>query len=384
MKFWYWLFTAPALLLALLSLRGERRRAAYVAERLAEEPGWLPPATVIVPVKGDDVGLRQNLAALASLDYPDYELIVTANRAADIPPGVLPPRVKVLLAHGTDSASSEKVQNLAAAVRAARQNSQIFAFADSDGQVTARWLQALVAPLADPAVGASTGYRWFTPDPPTFWTLMRGVWDAVCAGMLGPGDNPFAWGGSMAIRKETFYDVRVLDYWRETVSDDYALTAAVHAARLSIAYAPGALVPSLDRITGPGFFEWSRRQLILTRVYRTRLWWIGLIAHIFYCGGMAASLAASIMGNRLAEWALIAQLSPGMLKGLNRATLARAALPDYEAWFKRHAWTHALWVPLGTWLWLIALLSAGFQNHIVWRGRRYELQRNWPTSQERQ
>ena len=25
-----------------------------------------------------------------------------------------------------------------------------------------------------------------------------------------------------------------------------------------------------------------------------------------------------------------------MLKGLNRATLAKAALPEYEAWFKRH------------------------------------------------
>src|SRR5579872_5968848 len=127
MRFWYWSFTAPALLLALLSLRGERRRAAYVARLLEEASDWLPPATVIVPVKGDDEGLGRNLAALASLDYPDYELIVTANRAADIPPGVLPPRVKVLLAHGSNSRSSEKVQNLAAAVRAARRSSQVFA-----------------------------------------------------------------------------------------------------------------------------------------------------------------------------------------------------------------------------------------------------------------
>ena len=52
----------------------------------------LPPATVIVPVKGDDEGLRENLAALASLDYPDYELIVAAQSADDIPRGVLPAR----------------------------------------------------------------------------------------------------------------------------------------------------------------------------------------------------------------------------------------------------------------------------------------------------
>jgi hypothetical protein len=87
---------------------------------------------------------------------------------------------------------------------------------------------------------------------------------------------------------------------------------------------------------------------------------------------MAASIAASLAGYRLAEWALIAQLSPGMLKGLNRATLARAALPEHEAWFRRHVWVHAIWVPLATWLWLVAFISSAFQNHIVWRGRRYE------------
>ena len=74
--FWYWFFAGPALLLAALSLRGGRKRAAYVARRLSEAPECLPPASVIVPVKGADEGLRENLAALASLDYPDYELLV--------------------------------------------------------------------------------------------------------------------------------------------------------------------------------------------------------------------------------------------------------------------------------------------------------------------
>jgi hypothetical protein len=373
LEFLYWFFVGPALLLAFLSLRGERKRAAYVAERLAAPGDYLPPASVIVPVKGPDEGLHENLAALAALDYPDYELIVTAQCAADIAPGVLPARVKVVLAHGAEARSSEKICNLVAAVRATRRRSDIFAFADSDTRVTPRWLRALAAPLSDPAVGASTGYRWFLPAPPTFWTLMRGVWDAVCFGMLGPGDSPFVWGGSMAIRKETFFEIGVFGHWKNTVSDDYALTSALKAAHLKIAYAPGALAPSFDRVSCRGFFEWSRRQMILTRVYRPRLWWTGLLAHIFYCGGMAASIVASIAGYRLAEWALIAQLSPGMLKGLNRATLARAALPDHEAWFRRHAWVHAIWVPLATWLWLVALASAAFQSHIVWRGQRYEL-----------
>jgi ceramide glucosyltransferase len=372
--FWYWLFVGPALLLALLSLRGERKRAAYVAERLAApSDGKLPPATVIVPVKGPEEGLRENLAALAALDYPGYELIIVANTAADIPPAVLPDAARVVLANGNDPNTGEKVQNLQAAVRAARRHSEVLAFADSDGRPGPGWLRALVAPLTEPGVGASTGFRWFTPEPPTFWTLMRGVWDAVAAGRLGAGDNPFVWGGAMAIRKETFVEARVGEYWKNTVSDDYALAAAVHDAGLTIAYAPGAMVPCYQQTRVGHFFRWMRRQMQITRAYRPQIWWPALVAHIFYCGGMAASAIAAVRGYGLAEWALIAQLSPGMLKGVNRATLARAALPQCDAWFRRHQWVHAIWVPLATWLWLAALVWSAFGRTIEWRGNRYRL-----------
>ena len=381
MALWYWLLLVPATLLGFLSLRGERKRAAYVAERLGEKPAAFPPATVIVPVKGAEEGLRENLAALASLDYPDYELIVAARAASDIPGGVLPRSVKIVLAHGADPGTGEKIQNLAAAIRATRKQSSVLAFADSDGRPEPGWLAALVAPLSDPETGASTGFRWFTPEPPTFWSLMRSVWDAVAAGRLGPGDNGFAWGGAMAIRKDIFFEIRVFEYWKNTVSDDFALAEAVHSAGLRIAYAPGALTPCYARTRAGEFFRWMRRQMTITRVYRPGLWWPALAAHVLYCAALAASVIQSIQGNRFAEWALIAQLSPGMLKGVNRATLARAAMPGRDAWFRRHQWVHATWVPLATWLWLAALLASAFGNTIEWRGYRYKLRRRTAISQ---
>ncbi|HLY20648.1 MAG TPA: glycosyltransferase [Bryobacteraceae bacterium] len=372
--FWFWFFTGPALALAFASLRGERKRAAYVAGRLSQvSADVLPSATVIVPVKGEDHGLCENLAALAAQDYPCYEVIVVAHSAADIPAGVLPSGARVVLAHEAEPDTGEKVLNLRTAVRFARKDSQVFAFADSDGQVSPTWLQSLVAPLAEAGVGASTGYRWFAPQPPDFWSLMRSVWDAVIGGMLGPGSSPFAWGGSMAIRRETFYAIHVAESWRDTVSDDYALSGAVQQAGLRIVFAPGAMAVSSGRISGPAFLAWARRQLTITRVYRPRLWWSAMVAHFFYCGGMAAAVIASIHGSRGAEWALLAQLSPGMLKGANRATLAKAELPEYKPWFDRHAWVHTLWVPVATWVWLIALIASALGNRIEWRGNRYRL-----------
>jgi hypothetical protein len=39
---------------------------------------------------------------------------------------------------------------------------------------------------------------------------------------------------------------------------------------------------------------------------------------------------------------------------------------------------HTLWVPLATWLWLVALASSAFGNRIEWRGNRYTLKRDAP------
>jgi len=370
----YWLFTGPAVLLALLSLRGGRKRAEYIEGRLAAHNDVCPPVTVIVPVKGYDEGLRENLAALASLDYPDYELIVAAHSACDIPRGVLPVRAKVVLSHGEDSETAEKILNLTAAVRAARKRSEIFAFADSDGRPTKRWLRALVAPLSEPGVGASTGYRWFMPEPAGFWSLLRAVWDSVAAGVLGPGDNRFAWGGAMAIRKDLFFDARVIESWQGHISDDYTLSAAVRAAKRTIAYAPGALTPSREHMGMVRFFLWIRRQMTITRAYSPGMWWPGLIAHIFYCLAMAASLALVVRGYLPALVALAAQLLPGMWKGWGRVKLARRSLPEFDAWFRRHAWAFGLLVPLATWAWLAALGSSAFVRTIEWRGRRYKIE----------
>jgi ceramide glucosyltransferase len=359
--FWFWFFAGPALALSIFALRGERQRARFVAERLRAAPeATVPSACVIVPVQGPQNGMQENLAALASLDYPDYVLILAARTAADIPSGILPRRITVVFGGAPDEAANKRIQNRQAGVRASPKRTKIFAFADAGYHVSSGWLRALAAPLAEPGVGASTGFAWYAPEPPDFWSLMRSVWNAPIAGLFGPADNPFAWGGSMAIRKETFFELRIPDEWDHAASEDGALTQAVREAGLRISFAPGATVAAAGRTTAGVFLACAARQMILARRYIPRLWWSSLFAHIFYCGGMAAAITASVRGSLGAEWVLVAQLGLGMLKGVNRSTLARAELPDREAWFKRHAWVHALWVPLVTWLWLGILLASVF------------------------
>jgi len=372
--FWFWFFVGPALALAVLALRGECKRARFVAGRQeSQADANLPPATVIVPLQGPEDGLRENLAALAALDYPDYELIVTARTASGIPPAVLPSGVIVALGGAPDAGPSDRIRNLIAGVRASRKRSQILAFATGDGRVGRNWLRALAAPLEDPQVAASTAYCWYLPEPPGFWSLMCSVWNAPIAGLLGPGGNPFVWTGAMALRKEVFFELRILEAWRTALSEDGTLIRAIRRAHRRIAFAPAAMVARSGRTSARQFLRLAKHQMDLARADLPRLWAAALVAHVFYCGAMAAAITATVRGSRGAEWALVAQLGLGMLKGVNRAVLARAEFPDRDAWFKRHAWVHALWVPLATWVWLWVLLSSALAGAGRRAGRRYRL-----------
>ncbi len=362
-----------ALLLALASLKGDVAREAYVAERLAQRlpEGECPRVTVIVPVKGHDEELRDNLLALASLDYPSYELIVVARTREDIDQAAVPSHARLVLAGSGDPATGEKVSNLLAAVAAADPSAEVLAFADSDGRVSPGWLRALVAALDEERVGVATGYRWHVPlHRPGFWPLLRSVWNAVIAGGFGARDNAFAWGGAMAIRRDTFDRIRVPSYWHGTVSDDFRISRAAHDAGLRIAFAPGALVASTDGTGGREFLAWIERQMVITRIYEPRLWWLGLLSHSVYCAAMAGALA-SPTPLRLA--ALAVTLGCGMWKGRARAKWARQCLPEYDAWFARRGWIYAWWTPVATWVWLYSFLASARTNTIHWRGYRYRL-----------
>ncbi len=376
-----WLFAilvAPAILLAASSWRGEREKFRYYRERLCDQvqSSFLPPVSLIVPVKGHDEGLQENLASLASLDYPDYELIIAARAPDDVPAGVVPAGARVVFSEGQPAGAAEKLQNLLAAVRAVRPETQVLAFADSDGRVSRGWLRALVAPLRQAEVGAATGYRVYLPQPPSFWPALRSAWNAVIFGTFAAGEVDFVWGGAMALRKELFARLGVGSLWASTASDDYVLTEAVRAAKLQLRFAPGALVVSSDAIAARELLVWIRRQMIITRVYAPRLWALSFAATLIYCTAMLTCVAALAYGHWSGAPVLGFLLAAGMLKGTAREKLAAMALPDSATWFKRHGWLFTWLVPLATWTWLYGHAASLCSNVIEWRGYRYRLARN--------
>lgn len=350
-----------ALLLGVHSLRAGYRRWG------ALPPPWTPPVTLIVPVKGQEEALGENLNSLASQDYPDYELLVVARDPTDPALTAAPAGARVVIAGPGDPATGEKINNLLAAVVQARPISQVLAFADSDGRVEPGWLRSLVAPLQDPRIGASTGYRWY------FGSLLRSAWNAVIFGSFDAGAPNFVWGGAMALRRETFHTARVEQFWRGAVSDDYRLTQAVRAVGLEIRFAPGAVVASLGDCSAREFLSWATRQMIITKVYAPRLWGLGLAAHLVYCGAQATAVLLALQG-RLWPLAIAAvTIAPGLWRSELRRRAARVLFPRWAAWLDQRAAAYLAWSLPVTWVWLYTLLASAFTRTIEWRGRRYHL-----------
>jgi hypothetical protein len=190
--------------------------------------------------------------------------------------------------------------------------------------------------------------------------------------MRDDGKN-FAWGGGTAVRRATFDEARVAEFWQGAVSDDYRLTKAMNEADLGIRFVPGAMVATTGSCGRGEFLAWATRQLIITRVYRSGLWWAGFAAHIAYCGAMLVSLLLVFTGNPLGLAGLVVTVVPGMGRGLSRGYAGRLMFPDREEWFDRFGWAYFWLTPIATWIWLYVFYRSALTRTIEWRGNVYEL-----------
>jgi hypothetical protein len=273
----------------------------------------------------------------------------------------------------------DKVNNLRAAVEQAGEKFDLFVFTDSDGRPSRRWLARLVAPLADSRLGAVTTFRWLIPLRGGFWSGLASAWNASIATYLGEHNNNFCWGGGTAIRRQRFEEVHAAEAWRGSVSDDYSLTNALRHAGYKIEFVPECLVPSLSDVDARGFFEFTTRQLIITRVYAPRLWKIAALGHVFYCAALLLGLglwAGSLFAGQPGMHFLILVL---LLLGLAaiRGTLRLAAvldlLPEWRDTLLAYAWAWTLLAPIVPFAYAYNSAVAAFSRKIRWRGIRYEL-----------
>ncbi|HKU77175.1 MAG TPA: glycosyltransferase family 2 protein [Pyrinomonadaceae bacterium] len=368
----FYFLAALSIWFGIQSLLNGIRYAAYVRRETSRAlPEFQPFVSVIAPGRGLEPGLRENLQTLLEQDYPRYEVLFVFDRADDPAIQIIghgSSRLARTIIAGPATDSGQKVHNLRVAVTEVDPQSEVLVFVDTDARPAKDWLKHLVAPLADETIGASTGYRWFVPNRGGIASRLRGVWNASVASALGSDTaKNFCWGGSTAIRRTTFEKVNVSERWRGTVSDDFTITRVLKEAKLPIHFTPHCLVASVGDCDFKELFEFTTRQIKITRVYAQHLWLplllgSALFAIVFFGGVILLILSPSLVLLLI----LLVIFTLGATKSFIRWRAINSSL-------NRDLLAHIFLWPFASLLYLYNAIVAGFSQRITWRGITYEL-----------
>ena len=314
-------------------------------------------ALVIVPCRGLDYSLEANLRSILSQDYRNHEVIAVVDSDDD-------PSVEILKRVGMKwIVSSDQCTNCSGKVRAISSaiNSSveydIYVIADSDILVKGDWLSRLLSPMTHSETGMSTTFPYFEPVG-GFWSRVKLIWGFVGLGMMESKLTRFGWGGSLAFRKE-LVEGGNMDFFRNYVSDDIALTKLCKKMNLRIAYVKEAM----PKVNSPDdfktFMEWANRQTALS-VYSTRnVLRYGLA---FYGASILLFLSAIILS---------LFVYPAFLIFLLPAIINAARAVKRSGKWPVSSFLISLLIPF---IYFYNLVKASAMKSIAWRGREYSLE----------
>jgi ceramide glucosyltransferase len=316
---------------------------------------------VFCPCKGNDAEFEKSIQSILGQDYPNYEVQFVVESEDDAAYDRLAAFGANILVAGRATSRGQKVHNLAYAVERAAP-ADVYVFCDSDARFSSNWLATLLAPLD--STNVTTGYRWYVATRFHFATLMRSAWNASSVSILGDHNRNFVWGGSTAIRSETFHRLRILDAWRGSVSDDYSITRTARQAGTNIVFVPECLVPSYGECSVRELLEFTTRQIIITRVYHPGLWRVGFAGHIVFNAAFWTLLVT-----HPALWLIVYGLS--VSKSWIRYRAVESVLKGPA--LSKQGWFYILSSPLVAILYLYNMIASAVSTEIVWREIHYKL-----------
>jgi ceramide glucosyltransferase len=225
---------------------------------------FTPPVSNLKPIRGLDPGAYENFASFCRQDYPDYEVIFCVGTADDPALPVIEQlqrdfperRIRVLFGSGR-TATNDKVAKLARLANEAEH--EYLVISDSDVRVRPDYLRSIVAPLANPRVGAvtclyvSTGDRTLAESLQTVGMIsdfypgllvarqLDGVKFALGPTIATTRSRLAEFGGYQTIENqpaddllvgrliaEQGYEIRLSTYTVETVSDYQSMKELLH------------------------------------------------------------------------------------------------------------------------------------------------------------
>lgn len=349
-------------------------RQFFKPQKRAPASDFTPPVSNLQPIRGLDPDAYENFASLCRQDYPaDYELLFCVNTREDPAVPVIekiardfPDRtIRLLVGFGERGApgTNDKVMKLVRLVREAR--NEVVVINDSDVRVAPDYLRTVVAPLADPSVGAvtclyaSTGEKTFTDRLQTI-----GMLSDFFAGLLIARELEgikFALGTTIATTRSSLAEAGGYERLENGPADDLLIGRHIAETGHRVELLPYAIETVADYGSFGELFHKRLRWIVVMR--HMRPWGhLGLIfTHgIAWCAvAIAARPTVAVASFWIGSYAVLrGAITWGIgIRGLKRRGIWKS-MPLIP-----------LWDAMAFMIWLISFT----RSSIRWRGGEYSL-----------
>lgn len=266
-------------------------------------------AAIVLCLRGADPFLERCLAGVLTQDYPDYELVIVVDNRED--PAWIPVhelvnglkarttarRVRIEELRDRPETCSLKNASLVQAYEGLEPDVKFVATVDADVEPHRTWLRELIAPMADPRIGATTGNRWYMPEDAGYGSLVRYQWNAgAVVPMFWHG---IAWGGSVALRASFVRDSNYRERMRHALCEDTMLFDTLRKVGLKLRFVPSILMINRESIGLLSFFRFCRRQMLISNYHSQAgaIWMHGLMSSAFFVVAGATTIIALLRGD---------------------------------------------------------------------------------------
>jgi len=332
---------------------------------------FLPPISILKPLKGTDPEIYESFRSHCLQDYPEYEIIFGVSESDD--PAIesvkqlqreFPDRRIQLLVSSKILGANVKVSNLAQMLTEVRYDHLIVN--DSDIRVGPDYLRRVIAPLTDPKVGLVTClYRGVAGAALGSRLEALGISTDFCPSVLAArqleGGIHFGLGSSLAFRRAELEKIGGFTSFVDYLADDYELGKRIAGLGLAVKLSEVVVETYLPSYRVQEFFAHQLRWARGVRDARAS----GYAGLVFTFGLLWALVVVAASGGAI--WAFIALALTLLLRLAVALTVGWSVLRDPQV--LKHAWLIPLRDLVAVVVWIVSLGG----RTVTWRGDRFSL-----------
>lgn len=338
---------------------------------------FTPPVSLLKPLHGSEPGLEAHLATFFEQDYPAYEILFCARHADDAGLQIAQkvaghyPNVPVqFLTSGVPTMPNAKILSLDRMVQTAQHD--ILIISDSDVRVQRDYVREVVAPFADPRVGAVTCLYRGVAVQGGLWSRIEAAAMSIemSAGVLVADmleGMKFTLGPTMAVRRACLEEIGGFLPMGEYCADDFLLGNRVAERGHTVVLSHHGIDHIVLHASFLASMDHQARWMKSTRFSRPK-------------GHFGTALTFSVPFGLLAAAAAFALHRPGIAVGTilwsicSRMILAAAV--SRGVLHEKSSWQSVLLYPVRDMLAIVFWLASYGSRKIVWRNETYVLEKD--------